>query len=128
MNMKTKVIEWNEDIAPLLDDEGKKQLFLSLLGRGINVPWKGKICRREKVSVDYHAPFVELRKRIGDADVLMRVGLKRPTPWSTLTAFSSSPVVEISMNAKAQFQPSDLTEVSLVADEAMSVYNAISRD
>lgn len=122
-----KLINWNEEVEADLSDDHNEEILMTLLRGNINDRWEGRIKKRKLTTVDFMPPYVELRKNIGSANVLFRVGarsyISRGCGNGLGLGATVSPyiVAEMSMNAKALFEPNDFTELQLVVIEAEGV-------
>ena len=122
------IIDWNEEVTPDLDDKVGREIFLTLLKRPIDKKWQGQIHRKRKSDVNFHAPYLELRKHMGDAQVLIRIGYRAPSRhWPSQTV-PDHLVSQLSMNAKADFVQDDYVELNLVTAEAFAVYEAVEKE
>ena len=119
------IINWDEDVTPDLTEKDAKKIFLALLTRKITDKWLGNIKRNSPPSVDFNAPYIELRKTLGEAAVLLRIGYKCPPRYRSTRQVPTHVVTEMSMNAKASFVQDDFVELNLVLVEAMAVFNSI---
>lgn len=129
-------IKWNEEVTVTLDEKSKRTMFMQLLTRKVE-NWKGKIVRSEAQSYrnQFKSPYVEVRKRIGGADVLFRIGYKARPPARYYSppglvsqpTVSSEPVSEMSMNSRAQFTPDDFEEMNLIVLEATGVVQSLHK-
>lgn len=117
------IVKWNENVEPELTSTDKHQLFVSLLKGNISKTWNGTICRKDRISYDMLPPFVQLRKQLGPAQVLIQYGIKRRVRHRPLPP--STPVLIMSMNGQAILTEDDHLEMGLAISEARGVYNAI---
>lgn len=118
-----KIVEWrNIDIEPKIGDKDRRQIFKTLLQRTIDNHWQGKISRSQSEFQKMEVPRVEIRKMLGDANVLMTVGILVPSRWTTQT---TDVVTLVSMNGTAKLSEDDFIEMSLAAAEARGMYAAL---
>ena len=125
-----KIVDWETldkrgeltDIEPKIANKERKQIFKTLLQREIEERWTGKVCRSETQYEKTLAPRVEIRKRLGDANVLMTVGIKAGNNWKPTTG---EVVTLVSMNGTAQLTSDDFVEMNLAGTEARGMYDAV---
>lgn len=117
------IVDWGKvELTPKTSDKARKQIFQTLLQREIDGNWKGKINRSNRDYQKLKTPCVEIRKSLGEANVLMSVGVKVPAPWNHTTA---DVVTLVSMNGTATLTEDDFLEMSLAAAEARGMYEAV---
>jgi len=119
------IVDWGEvDLKPKTADKERKQIFKRLLEREIVEKWRGKINRSRGREYDkLESPKVEIRKDMGEANVLISVGRRRAT-WRNQQP-SKEAVMLISMNGTGEFTTDDFVEMSLAAAEARGMYEAV---
>ncbi len=118
-----KIIEWrNVDIEPKIGDKDRRQIFKTLLQRTIDERWRGKISDSKREYDKMEVPRVEIRKTLGDANVLMTIGVRTPSRWAVAT---TDVVTLVSMNGTAELSEDDFIEMSLAAAEARGMYAAL---
>lgn len=125
-----KIVDWEtldkggelKGLEPEIDNRERKQIFKTLLQREIEERWTGKVCRSSNQYEKTLSPRVEIRKRLGDANVLMTVGVKAPTNWKPAT---DEVVTLVSMNGTAQLTSDDFVEMNLAQSEARGMYEAV---
>lgn len=110
------------DIKPKTNDRERKQIFKTLLERTIDDKWTGKVCLRSGPYDKLQAPYIEIRKRLGEANVLMSIGVKVGTQWKPATG---EVVSLVSMNGTAQLSSDDFIEMNLATAEARGMYEAL---
>lgn len=120
------IVDWdNTDLKPKTDDETRKQIFKTLLSQEIETRWSGKIVDREKKYDAVKAPRVEIRKSLGEAAVLIVVGVKAGAHSFGRSQVHVGEVVTVmSMNGKATLSDDDLIELNLAQAEAKGMYEA----
>ncbi len=116
------LVKWNEEVEPDLSSEDRKNIFTTLLQRQITYSWEGRIVRKLSVNNDMLPPFVQLRKQMGDSQVLLQYGIRRGTKYRT---YPDTPVILMSMNGKAMLTEDDFVELNLAGAEARGVYDAV---
>lgn len=109
-------------VKPKVANKERKQIFKTLLERTIDDKWMGKVCLKHGPYDKLKAPYVEIRKRLGDANVLMSIGVKVDTQWVPSTG---EVVSLVSMNGTAQLSSDDFIEMNLAAAEARGMYEAL---
>lgn len=118
------IVDWGKvDLTPKTSDKARKQIFQTLLQRDIDENWKGKISRAATQYDRLKSPRVELRKRLGDANVLIVVGAKAATALDKYP--SNDSITLVSMNGTAQLTEDDFLEMSLAAAEARGMFEAV---
>jgi hypothetical protein len=118
-----KIVEWrNVDIEPKIGDKDRRQIFKTLLQRVIDERWRGKISDSKREYDKMEVPRVEIRKTLGDANVLMTVGVRTSSRW---VQQSTDVVTLVSMNGTAELSEDDFIEMSLAAAEARGMYVAL---
>ncbi len=119
-----KIVEWrNVDIEPKIGDKDRRQIFKTLLQRTIDERWQGKISRSQREYQKMQVPRVEIRKQLGEANVLMTVGILAPVAWKN--SQTTDVVTLVSMNSTAQLTEDDFLEMGLAAAEARGMYAAL---
>ncbi len=118
-----KIVEWrNIDIEPKIGDKDRRQIFKTLLQRTIDERWQGKVSNSKHEFDKMKVPRVEIRKLLGEANVLMTTGVRTPSRWTTQ---STDVVTLVSMNGTAELSEDDFIEMSLAAAEARGMYAAL---
>ena len=125
-----KIVDWKtldkrgelEGLTPKTNDRERKQMFKILLQRTIEERWTGKVCHSEGQYEKLIANRVKIRKRLGDANVLMTVGVRVPHQFRPTT---SEVVTLVSMNGTAELTSDDFIEMNLAAAEARGMYDAL---
>jgi hypothetical protein len=119
------IVDWDKiDLKPKTEDRERKQIFKTLLERTIDEKWRGKINRGHGgASSKHRPPKVEIRKRLGSADILISVGRRAPT-WNNKNPGDEA-VTLMSMNGTAEFTTDDFVEMSLAAAEARGMFDAV---
>ena len=118
-----KIVEWrNVDIEPKIGDKDRRQIFKTLLQRTIDERWQGKVSDSKREYDKMEVPRVEIRKTLGDANVLMTVGVRTQSRWVVPT---TNVVTLVSMNGTAELSEDDFIEMSLAAAEARGMYTAL---
>jgi hypothetical protein len=118
-----KIVEWrNIDIEPKIGDKDRRQIFKTLLQRTIDERWRGKVSDSKREYDKMEVPRVEIRKTLGEANVLMTVGIRTPDRWNRRTR---NVVTLVSMNGTAELSEDDFIEMSLAAAEARGMYAAL---
>jgi hypothetical protein len=118
------IVNWGKvELTPKTSDKARKQIFQTLLQRTIDENWIGKISRSNREYQKMNVPRVEIRKRLGDANVLMSVGTLVPLAWKN--SQTTEVVTMVSMNGTATLTEDDFIEMSLAAAEARGMYNAV---
>jgi hypothetical protein len=114
------IVDWGKvELTPKTSDKARKQIFQTLLQRTIDENWRGKISHSRREYSKMQTPRVEIRKSLGDANVLMSVGvLMHSLP-------TADAVTLVSMNGTATLTEDDFIEMSLAAAEARGMYNAV---
>lgn len=120
-----KIVDWdNVDLDPKTDDKERRQIFKTLLQRVITDRWRGKINRGRGRQYDkLRSPKVEIRKQLGEADILISVGTRMPNNRNKHP--SDEPITLMSMNGTAEFTTDDFLEMSLAAAEARGMFSAL---
>ena len=118
-----KIVEWrNVDIEPKIGDKDRRQIFKTLLQRIIDERWRGKVSDSKREYDKMEVPRVEIRKTLGEANVLMTVGVRTQSRFKPRT---TDVVTLVSMNGTAELSEDDFIEMSLAAAEARGMYAAI---
>ena len=119
-----KIVEWrNIDIESKLGDKDRRQIFKTLLQRTIDERWRGKVSDSKREYDKMEVPRVEIRKTLGEANVLMTVGVRTQSRFRTRT---TDVVTLVSMNGTAELSEDDFIEMSLAAAEARGMYAALA--
>jgi len=123
------IVEWNEEVdAPKLSDEDGKKVFLAMLKRTVNEPWRGTIRRKDKAATYLKTPYAELRKELGNANVLFSIG-RRQTTYDFTGKIEEEetdcPTIKMSLNGTASFTMDDFMEINLAVTEAVGVIQAM---
>jgi len=119
------IVDWGEvDLTPKTSNKDRKQIFQTLLQRTINEKWRGKINRGRGRQYDkIKSPKTEIRKSLGEADILISVGARMPNNQNKHP--SDEAITLMSMNGTAEFTTDDFLEMSLAAAEARGMYKAV---
>ncbi len=111
-------------LSPKTNDKERKQIFKTLLEREIIERWTGKLNRSQKEFDKMESPRIEIRKSLGDANVLMTVGVMRKKRYNP-SAYTGKPTMLVSMNGTAELSQDDFVEMNLAAAEARGMYDAL---
>lgn len=119
------IVDWGSknDLTPKTSDKARKQIFQTLLQREITENWAGKISRRSGQYEKTVPPRVEIRKALGDANVLIVVG-NRNHEWRNRTPMPEM-ITQVSMNGTATLTEDDFLEMGLASAEAVGMFKAV---
>ena len=119
------IVDWKikGDLTPKTSNKARKQIFQTLLQREITEHWEGKISRRGGQYEKTVPPRVEIRKHLGDANVLIVVG-NRNHDWMNRTPLPEM-ITCVSMNGTAVLTEDDFLEMGLASAEAVGMFKAV---
>ena len=119
------IVDWGSknDLTPKTSDKARKQIFQTLLQREITENWAGKISRRSGQYEKTVPPRVEIRKALGDANVLIVVG-NRNHEWINRSPMPEM-ITQVSMNGTATLTEDDFLEMGLASAEAVGMFKAV---